>query len=594
MISVERSFYEKFPHLSEGRARSFAQPVVGLLRRIACEERINAILAQAESLVGFDFVERVLDLLRISYSVANTDRENIPVEGRVVIVANHPLGALDALALIHLVGSVRRDVKILANNVLMRLDALAPLLLPLPVFGSGSPLGGAREAYRALERDEVVIVFPAGEVSRMHAQGVRDATWSNGFVRLALKTGAPVLPVHVAAHNSPVFYGASMLARALASLLLAREMFGAAQLRIGFQVGEIVTPSALTRSTLRPELIARHMRQHVYRLARRRPTVFPTSVAVAHPESPRELRRALRRAERLGQTGDGKQILLLDVESDCAALREIGRLREVAFRRVGEGSGARRDLDRYDAHYRHLVLWDEGALAIVGAYRLGEAGPILRERGIAGLYSASLFDYAPAAQAFLPDAVELGRSFVQPAYWGSRSLDYLWQGIGAYLRRQPQIRYLFGPVSLSAALPLSAREWIVHYHRHYFGDAEQLARSRNPFVIPVAVANEAAAAWSGRSADAGLAILRERLLALDAQLPVLYRQYAGLCEPAGVRFLDFGVDPAFGGCVDGLIRVDLQQMRPAKRARYLAGMGWRGRAQSSDATLQIRHPTLLN
>jgi hypothetical protein len=250
-------------------------------------------------------------------------------------------------------------------------------------------------------------------------------------------------------------------------------------------------------------------------------------------------------------------------------LREIGRLRELAFRRVGEGTGARRDLDRYDAYYHHLVLWDETALAIVGAYRLGEAGPILQERGLPGLYSASLFEYASAAQAFLPEAVELGRSFVQPAYWGSRSLDYLWQGIGAYLRSRPHIRYLIGPVSLSATLPAEAREWIVHYHRHFFCDNDQLARARNPFVITSAVETAAAAAWSGRSIAQGLAILRERLTALGAQLPVLYRQYADLCEPDGVRFLDFGVDPAFGGCVDGLVRLDLHQLRPVKRARYV-------------------------
>jgi putative hemolysin len=569
LISVERSFYEKFPRLAAGRARSFAQPVVSLLRRIACEERINAIIASGASLSGLAFVEHVLDHFKVSYSVANTDRENIPVEGRVVIVANHPLGALDALALVQLVGSVRRDVKILANDVLMQLDALKPLLLPLPVFGSGSSLGGAREAYRALEREEALIVFPSGEVSRMRAQGVRDPGWSAGFARLALKTGAPVLPVHIAAQNSPMFYGVSMLAKPLASLLLPREMFGAARTRIGFQVGEIIASSALTSSTERLEQIAQHMRSHVYRLARRRPTVFPTSTAIAHPESPLAVRNALRKAERLGQTTDGKQILLLDALADCPALREIGRLRELAFRRVGEGTGARRDLDRYDTHYHHLVLWDEQALAIAGAYRLGEAGPILRERGFDGLYSASLFDYAPEAGAFLDNAVELGRSFVQPAYWGSRSLDYLWQGIGAFLRSRPHLRYLFGPVSLSASLPFEAREWIVHYHRHYFGDNDQLARARNPFVISKDVATAAAADWSGRSVAEGLVVLRQRLTALDAQLPVLYRQYADLCEPSGVRFLDFGIDPAFGGCVDGLVRLDLADLRPAKRARYV-------------------------
>lgn len=570
MISVERSFYERFPRLAEGRPRELARPVIELLRRVACEERINAFLAETKGLVGFAFVERAIELLQLRYSVANTDRENIPVEGRVVIVANHPLGALDALALIHLVGSVRRDVKVLANDLLLQFTQLKPLLLPLPVFGGGSAHGGARAAYRALENDEALIVFPAGEVSRMRAAGVRDATWSPGFVRLALKTGAPVVPVHIAAQNSPMFYGVSMLAKPLSSLLLPREMFGAARARIELQVGENVPAAALTQSTQQPQRIAQQMRTHVYRLPRRRPTVFPTSTAIAHPEPALAVRRALREAERLGETRDGKQILLLDAHADNPALREIGRLRELAFRRVGEGTGARRDLDRYDLHYRHIVLWDEQALTIAGAYRLGEAGPILRARGPAGLYSASLFDYAPAANDFLDGAVELGRSFVQPAYWGSRSLDYLWQGIGAYLRCRP-VRHLIGPVSLSAALPLAAREWIVHYHRHYFGDPERLAVARNPFVVSAQVEAEASAAWSGRTQGEALAHLRARLDSMGAQLPVLYKQYADVCEPDGVRFLAFGVDPAFGGCVDGLVRLDLTRLRPAKRSRYLDG-----------------------
>ncbi|HVV96260.1 MAG TPA: lysophospholipid acyltransferase family protein [Rhodanobacteraceae bacterium] len=569
MISVERSFYDKFPQFASGRARTFAQPVVELLRRVACEERINASLAALGPLSGFDFVERVLEQLDVSYSVANTDRENIPVDGRVVIVANHPLGALDALALIHLVGSVRRDVKVLANDVLMQFAPLAPLLLPLPVFGAGSALGGAREAYRALEREMALIVFPSGEVSRMRPLGVRDARWSPGFARLAMKTAAPVLPVHIAAQNSPVFYGISMLAKPLAALLLAREMFGAASARIGFNVGEVVPCKALVESGLRPPSIATQMRRHVYRLARRRPAVFPTSVAIAHPESPLAIRAALRRAERLGETHDGKEILLLDAERDCPAIREIGRLRELAFRRVGEGTGARRDLDRFDGYYRHLALWDRNALAIVGAYRLGEAATIVSVRGAEGLYSSTLFEYSTPAPEFLASAVELGRSFVQPAYWGSRSLDALWQGIGAYLRTRPDVRYLFGPVSLTAALPGPAREWIAHFHRHYFGDASAEARARNPFVISREIARAAEAEWAGRTPAEGFARLRANLTALDAQLPTLYRQYVDLCEPEGVRFLDFGVDPSFGGCVDGLVKLDLRHLREAKRARYL-------------------------
>lgn len=572
MISVERSLYEKFPRLAEGVGRSLSRPVVSLLRRIVREREINDILTRYGGYGGLEFIEQVLGDFGVSYSVANTDLENIPVDGPVVIVANHPLGALDALCLLQLVGSVRRDVRILANDVLMHLQPLRSLLLPINVFGGDSTMpSGMRAAYRALEAGQALIVFPSGEVSRMRPHGVRDGRWSPGFVRLALKTEAPVLPVHVGAHNSPLFYGVSMLAKPLSSLLLAREMFGARRMRIGFTIGQAIETQALQREAASPEQLAKAMRRHLYQLARRRPNRFTTSTAIAHPEPPLAVRRALReRAQVLGATTDGKRILLLDAQPDCPVMREIGRLRELAFRRVGEGTGNRRDLDRFDAHYRHIVLWDEEALAVVGAYRLGEAGRILREQGIEGLYSSSLFDYAPQARDFLEDAVELGRSFIQPAYWGSRSLDYLWQGIGAFLKQRPEVRYLFGPVSLSASLPLPVRELIVHTHGRFFADPEQLATARNPFRISAAVAAEADAALAGKDAKAALSLLKQQLAVSDQSIPTLYRQYVDLCEPDGVRFLAFGVDPQFGGCVDGLIRLDLTRLKSAKRARYLS------------------------
>ena len=566
MISVERSFFEKFPRLAAGRARSFSQPVVELLRKIACEERINRVLADLAPLTGFDFVERALEKFGVSYRIAHTDRENIPAEGRIVIVANHPLGAFDALALVHLVGGVRRDVRILANDVLSQLAQLSSLLLPVNVFGSGASAGRLRDAYRALENEQALIVFPAGEVSRMGPQGVRDGRWSSGFVRMARHAGASVLPVHIAAHNSPTFYGVSMLAKPLSSLLLPREMFVPQQL--GISVGEPVAASEL--GTDQAEPVAQAMRRHVYQLAKRRPTVFVTSRTIAHPESPLAIRHALKRAQELGATQDGKRILLIDAQPDCPVLREIGRLRELSFRRVGEGSGLRRDLDRFDTHYRHLVLWDEQALAIVGAYRLGEGARILAAQGLPGLYSSTLFDYLPPAREFIAEGVELGRSFVQPAYWNSRSLDYLWQGIGAYLRHRPDLRYLFGPVSISAALPPAAREWIVHCHRHYFGDGEGSAASRNPLKISPHVEAAAAHAWADKDAKAGLIQLKRQLAQMECAIPTLYKHYVDLCEPEGVRFLAFGTDPAFGHCVDGLIRLDLRFLRAAKRSRYLA------------------------
>ncbi len=572
MISVERSLYEKFPRLAEGVAKSLSRPMVSLLRRIVCEQQVNDCLTRYGNYSGFEFIEHLLEGFDVSYSVANTDRENIPVDGPVVIVANHPLGALDALTLLQFVGSVRRDVRILANDVLMHLEPLRPLLLPINVFGGDtSAPSGMRGAYRALEQGQALIVFPSGEVSRMRPNGVRDGRWSAGFLRMARKTGAPILPVHISAHNSPLFYGVSLLAKPLSALLLAREMFGAKHMRIGFTIGQAIPAQALERENATPEQLAKAMRRHVYQLVKRRPNRFTTSTAIAHPESPAAVRKALKeRAEVLGATTDGKRILLLDAQPDCPVMREIGRLRELAFRRVGEGTGNRRDLDRFDAHYRHIVLWDEETLAVVGAYRLGEGRRILREHGMAGLYSASLFDYAPAADEFLQDAVELGRSFIQPAYWGSRSLDYLWQGIGAFLRKRPDVRYLFGPVSLSANLPLPVRELIVHTHGRFFADPEHLATARNPFRISPEVAREADAALDGKDAKAALSLLKQQLAVSDQAIPTLYRQYVDLCEPDGVRFLAFGVDPQFGGCVDGLIRLDLTRLKPAKRARYLS------------------------
>lgn len=567
MISVERSFFERFPRLAEGRARGFSQPVVALLRRIACEERINRELAELAPLRGFAFVERVLERLQVSYRVANIDRDNIPAEGRVVVVANHPLGALDALALLHLFGGVRRDLRILANDVLAQFTQLDSLLLPVRVFGDATPGLRLRDCFRALEAEQALIVFPAGEVSRIGMQGVRDGRWSDGFVRLARRMGAPVLPVHVDAHNSASFYGASLLAKPLSSLLLAREMFVVARAQIGIRVGGLVPADEFAVGD--DATSARRMRAQVYRLARGGGRLFRTQRTIAHPEPVAEVRRALRRGETLGATSDGKHIVLLESGADSAAMREIGRLRELSFRRVGEGTGARRDLDAFDPHYRHLLIWDDDALCIAGAYRLGDGRSILARRDLAGLYTATLFDYAPPAREFIGAGLELGRSFVHPAYWNSRSLDLLWQGIGAYLRCDASIRYLFGPVTMSAALPLPARELIALCHLHYFGEPE-LASPRRPLPVARRSRDLAEALCAGQDVRSGLVRLRRQLAASwNVQLPILLRHYVELCEPAGVRFLGFSVDPDFADATDGLIRLDLEFLKSAKRERYL-------------------------
>ena len=231
---------------------------------------------------------------------------------------------------------------------------------------------------------------------------------------------------------------------------------------------------------------------------------------------------------------------------------------------MGEGTGRSIDVDAWDSWYEHIVLWDEAAAKIAGAYRIARGAPVLAAHGIRGLYTASLFDYADDAIARIAQGMELGRSFVVPEYWGSRSIDYLWQGIGAYLRAHPKVRYLFGAVSISAAMPVAAREQIAAHYAHYFGGDAGEVVSKRPFAYRAAQPRDAA-----MDADTAFRVLKGNLDALGAQVPMLYKQYTELCEPGGARFLAFGVDPDFSDAVDGLIEVDIQRMRPKKRQRYL-------------------------
>jgi putative hemolysin len=570
MLSVEQSLAGRVPWLAQFPA--IRRPVTGMLERLADESGFNRVLRQVGGLDGHDFVERALDVLGTCYHLDPREREHIPMDGPLLVVANHPLGMQDALALLHLLGSVRRDVRILGNDWLATIPQLRKLLLPVDVFGKGAA-SRLRGIYRALDKGEALIVFPAGEVSRVRADGVRDGRWSDGFARIALRSQAPVLPVHVAAQNSALFYGLSMLARPLGTAMLPREAVAPGKRRIGFSVGALIGAGEIAqRSGGSPMQAAKLMRRHVYRVGRRRGLVFGGQAPLAHPEPADQVASELRRSEKLADLADGKQTWLFRGALDSAVMREIGRLRELTFRKVGEGTATRRDVDGCDPHYEHLVLWDPGALRIAGSYRLGHGGRLIAERGLSALYTSHLFNYSPALESRLAQGLELGRSFIAPAYWRSRALDQLWQGIGLYLQRHPEVRHLFGPVSMSASLPREAREWIAAAHRHYFG-VPGLATARQPFEISADVARGVGLALAGQDVAAGLGRLRHHLDALGVTLPVLYRQYVDLVEPDGLQFLDFGEDPGFSGCVDGLVMLDLACLKPAKRARYLGRTG---------------------
>ena len=560
MQLLEQRLSERYPHWFRGRRAGVTRPLLRGLGHWSRLQHIEDFLTQHAELSGLDLVGAALNRLDLRYTVDQVERDRLPAAGRLLLVANHPCGALDALALLHFVGQVRRDVRIVANDLLDQVQGLSELLLPVRILGGRPDPASLAMISQALEQEQCVIVFPAGEVSRIGLGGITDTRWRKGFLHFARESEAAVLPVRIEARNSALFYGASALFKPAGTALLAREIFAGKGRRIALRVGE---PINLDHHA-GPEVNLVKARQAVYSLGKARQDGECGRQPLASPLSAVVIADAVNKLEVLGGTLDGKRICVGRLEAHSPLLREIGRLRELTFRAVGEGTGKALDVDDYDPHYEHIVLWDAEAGKIAGAYRIALGAPTLARHGLKGLYTSSLFRYADSLVPRLAAGMELGRSFVAPEYWGSRSIDYLWQGIGAYLRRHPQVRYLFGAVSLSASLPVQAREHIVSYYTRYHGDVGAEAMSPHPFRYIAAPP-----CYGELDADAAFRVLKANLDRLGATLPMLYKQYTELCEPGGARFLAFGMDPAFSDSIDGLIEVDLQRIRPRKRARYL-------------------------
>ncbi len=566
MLNVEHGLRERLPWVAAYPVISGA--LTSILKNVTSQKRFNCLLEQAGNACGLDFVDRMLELLGTSYEIDVGFTEPVPASGPLLVVANHPLGMQDALALLQWLGSIRPDVRMLGNEWLASVPALEKLLLPVDVFGRGAG-SRARNLYRALENGEALIVFPAGEVSRLRGGRVLDGTWSDGFARLAFRSGTPVLPVHVRAKNSAMFYAISMLSKPLSTALLPREATAPPGRKIGLGIGALISAEELEqRSGGFSRRAAEWMRGQVYEIGQQRTAIPACEAPLARAGRADDIEAELRRSEKLADLSDGKQLFLFTGGRDGALMREVGRLRELTFRKVGEGSGKRRDLDAYDAHYEHLVLWDANAQCIAGSYRLGHAARLARARDTQGLYTTTLFDFSPALQSRLMRGLELGRSFVAPAYWRSRALEQLWQGIGLYLQRHPELHYLFGAVSMPVTLPREAREWIAAAHLQHFGMPD-LAAARRPFIVSPQVDRHVKQACEGMDPPAAMGRLKQHLDTLGVSLPMLYRQYVDLVEPGGVQFLAFGDDPGFSGCVDALVCVDLGKLKPGKRARYL-------------------------
>lgn len=267
-------------------------------------------------------------------------------------------------------------------------------------------------------------------------------------------------------------------------------------------------------------------------------------------------------------------------------LYEVGRLRELTFRAVGEGTGYAIDLDWFDLFYLHLVLWKQDTREVVGAYRLGQTDVLLPRFGQQGLYTSTLFTYETGLLEYLTPALELGRSFVRPEYQKAYlALFLLWKGIAQFVVRHPRYKRLFGAVSMSNEYNGLSLQLLVSFLQlnKSSPDLARLVRAKNPPPMRPAAGREMSRHWlQGKEIDDVAALISE-IEAGQKGVPILLKQYLRL----GGTVLGFNRDVRFGGVIDGLVLVDLTRTSQKVLARY---MGRRGAA----SFLAYHHETVFH
>ncbi|MDH4944501.1 GNAT family N-acyltransferase [Sulfurimonas sp. C5] len=568
MIDIEQTLLNKYPRLKNSKLIKSA--VSKFADSVIHQDEINKFMEKNVHLGSYEFIDEVLEYFNFNFYVNDKEIENIPATGRVVIIANHPLGALDALSLIKLVSKVRKDIKVVANDFLDIFENLRPLLLNVNAFTAKQKKESIEKVYEALENEEAIIIFPSGEVSRATPTGIKDKKWKKGFLKFAYRTHSPILPIYIGGKNSKTFYSVSALNKKLSTALLPNEMFKQRNNTIEMVVGELIPSENTMPKGIEQEQLIDLYKKHLYSLKSKK-NYFLTQKAIAHPENPKMLRKELKSSQLLGETKDGKSIYLYSSDDkNSIVINEIGRLREVSFRKVGEGINKKRDIDKYDRYYKHIILWDNEELEIVGAYRIAECKEIVETKGVEALYTTTLFDFNENFLPYLDDAIELGRSFVQPKYWGSRALDYLWYGIGAYLKNNPQIHYMFGPVSLSAALPKTAKDMILYFYDQTYKDTQNLVTAKIPynFKSDKDLTKTLTKEFASDDQKENFKILKRSLSSIGASVPTLYKQYSELCEEGGIQFCAYNVDPDFSDCIDSFIVVSIDKIKQKQKDRY--------------------------
>ncbi|WP_027696401.1 lysophospholipid acyltransferase family protein [Vibrio litoralis] len=535
------------------------------------------------------FLRHTLEKLGVQYQVASGHLSNIPATGPLVIVANHPLGAVEGVILAEMLLQVRPDVKVLANQFLKRLPELAPLFISVDVFEGKNAVSAnikaLREGLKHLHNDGVLLVFPAGEVSSFDEQGqLNDKPWSRSVAKLIKRSNANALAMHINGHNSKSFYWAGMVHPYLRTAMLGREMLNKTNQMIDISIGDLIDRKEI-ESLSSEQHIVDYLRLNTYLLAPRAEHQAPSLPHQTPVIAPILQDRLISDIHGLPTSAHLLNFKNFDVYCcDSSAiqnlLQEIGRIREANFRLVNEGTGKECDLDEFDHYYQHLFIWDNEAQRLVGAYRLGLTDHILQNKGVQGLYSRTLFQFDETLINQFGHAIEMGRSVIDLHYQRSlTALLLLWKGIATYAYRNPQYTHLFGPVSISSEYSPTARELMVStLEMHHFDqDSATLVKASNP------LKKSKNSFWRADmlSSLADIQLLSKVLTRLGQKsIPVLLKQYLNL----NGKLISFNVDKDFNDTLDGLIVVDLRKVPQRTLAKYMGkeeSLGYLGKHKNT-------------
>ena len=554
----------------------------GLLERLLLLDRLNNIYAEMDKWgeTG-DFVERALAALKIGYHVEPDDMRRIPAHGPLVVVANHPFGGVEGLMLAAVLQAVRPDVKIMANYLLERIPEMRLLIIPVDPFGGGGSVWRnvkpLRDALTWVGNGGVLAVFPAGQVSHLQLtkKEVVDPAWSKMVGRIIRKSAAPVLPVFFHGRNSALFQVAGLVHPLFRTVLLPHELLNKNSTEVRLDIGHLVSAERIKGFQGDGQLMA-YLRARTYMLhhrlpaAKRRGDVMHSSgkrvkqpqrvidgphTGVIHGEID------LLPAQQVLWETDQYSVMYASSQQIPNLLYEIGRLRELTFRGVGEGTGRSVDLDCFDLYYTHLFLWHKEKSELIGSYRLAPVDRVIERFGTKGLYTSALFTYKETFFEHMRDAVELGRSFVRLECQKSYSpLLLLWRGIARFIGLNPRYRTLFGAVTISEMYSPASRQLIVAFLK---------GKTYAPHLARMVKPRMAIRPGDKRSVklrlDPELITDIEELSAFVSDLeidrkgvPVLLRQYI----PMGGRLMGFNVDRSFANALDGLVMIDLTKCEP--------------------------------